>query len=175
MISDSIHYKMRSQLTLFVSDQNEEIEKIRAKFNPVQYSLIPAHVTLCRETEIEKLDQIINNIRTISLAGPLEIEFEQAEKFENGKGVFIPARTENSDFYKLREKVLKGTQFNKAYLPHITLMHPRNSTCTDEIFDQIKKYVLPSTLTFDTISWIEETNSGKWIIIEQFPIVKSTV
>ncbi|GLU55501.1 hypothetical protein Dfri01_49620 [Dyadobacter frigoris] len=167
---------MRRQLTLFLSSQNEEIEKIRAEFNPAQHELISAHVTLCRDNEIEKPDVVIHNIKTISLVQPLIIEFEPAERFENGKGVLIPARTGNQEFYDLREKVLKGIQeFNKHYLPHITLMHPRNSTCTDEIFDQIKKYKLPSMVTFDTISLIEQTDGGRWTIIEQFPIVKSVL
>lgn len=167
---------IRRQLTLFLSEQYEEIEKIRAEFNPVQYALIAAHVTLCRENEIEKLDQIINNINSISFTQPLEIEFEQAEKFDNGKGVFIAAKAGNPDFQKLRELILKGaTEFNKNYLPHITLMHPRNSTCTDELFDEIKKHQLPSIIVFDTISLIEQIDGGRWSIIEQFPIVKHAV
>ena len=132
---------MRRQLTLFISDQNEEIEKIRAEFNPVQFELIAAHITLCRENELENLNKVVSNIKTIGLVKSLQIEFSSAERFADGKGVFIPAKTENYDFHELRKKILYETQeFNQNYLPHITLMHPRNSTCSDEIFDQIKNY-----------------------------------
>ncbi|MEO6686119.1 MAG: 2'-5' RNA ligase family protein [Dyadobacter sp.] len=162
---------MRRQLTLFLSDQNKEIEEIRAKFNPVQFELIAAHVTLCRETEINDLDKIITNIKSISYIKSLQIVFQPAERFENGKGVLLPAKIGNDDFYDLRKEILKGAkEFNKDYLPHITLMHPRNSTCTNVIFDQITKYKLPSVVSFDTISLIEQTNGGKWIIMREFPI-----
>ena len=40
----------RKQLTLFVKDvQAKAIEAIRRQYNPEQYALIKAHVTLCRE------------------------------------------------------------------------------------------------------------------------------
>ncbi|WP_159476363.1 2'-5' RNA ligase family protein [Dyadobacter sp. 3J3] len=162
---------MRRQLTLFLSDQNKEIEEIRAKFNPVQFELIAAHVTLCRETEIEELDKIITNIKSISCIKSLQIIFQPVERFEKGKGVLLPAKIGNDDFYNLRKEILKGTKvFNKDYLPHITLMHPRNSTCSDLIFDQITKYKLPSIVGFNTISLIEQADGGKWIIIREFPI-----
>ncbi|MCF0056041.1 2'-5' RNA ligase family protein [Dyadobacter sp. CY356] len=162
---------MRRQLTLFLTNQKDEIEKIRSEFNPVQFELIAAHITLCRENEIEELDKIIGNIRTISFSKPLQMEFEPVERFEKGKGLLIPAKIGNSDFLELRTTILAGTgEFNRNYLPHITLMHPRNSICTDKIFDQIKKYKLPSIINFDTISLIEQTGDGVWKIIQQFPI-----
>jgi 2'-5' RNA ligase len=165
-------HQTRRQLTLFIAGQNETIEKIRAEFNPEQYGLISAHVTLCREDEIEPVEKVIENIKSISWGKPVRLEFNPAERFENGKGVFIPAKRDNQDFYELRKAVLNGlNEFPGKPLPHITLMHPRNSTCTDIIFERIKKYKLPSELIFDKISLIEQRNGGKWIIIEEFPIM----
>ena len=165
-------HQTRKQLTLFIAGQNEAIEKIRAEFNPEQYNLIAAHVTLCREDEIEPVEKVIQNIRSISWDKPVRIAFNPPERFENGKGVFIPAKTDNPDFYELRKAVLKGlNEFPGKPIPHITLMHPRNSTCTDIIFERIKKYKLPTELFFDKISLIEQHNSGQWMIIEEFPIM----
>jgi 2'-5' RNA ligase len=165
-------HQSRKQLTLFIAGQNEAIEKIRAEFNPEQYRLISAHVTLCREDEIEQIEKVIENIKSISRGKPVTMAFNPPERFENGKGVYIPAKGENPEFYELRKTVLNGVnEFPRKPLPHITLMHPRNSTCTDVIFDQIKKYELPTELIFDTISLIEQNNGGPWIIIEQFAIM----
>jgi 2'-5' RNA ligase len=165
-------HQTRRQLTLFIAGQNEAIEKIREEFNPEQYHLIPTHVTLCREDEIELVEKVIENIKSISWDKPLRIEFNLPERFENGKGVFIPAKMDNPDFYELRKAILNGlNEFPRKPLPHITLMHPRNSTCTDIIFEQIKKYELPTELIFDKISLIEQHNGEKWIIIEEFPII----
>ncbi len=165
-------HQTRRQLTLFIAGRNEAIEKIRAEFNPEQYGLISAHVTLCREDEIEPVEKVIENIKSISWGKPVRLEFNPAERFKNGKGVFILAKRDNQDFYELRKAVLNGlNEFPGKPLPHITLMHPRNSTCTDIIFERIKKYKLPSELIFDKISLIEQRNGGKWIIIEEFPIM----
>jgi 2'-5' RNA ligase len=165
-------HQTRRQLTLFIAGQNEAIEKIREEFNPEQYHLIPTHVTLCREDEIEPIEKVIENIRFLSWPKPIRIEFDPPERFENGKGVFIPAKRNNPDFYALRKAVLNGlNEFPGKLLPHITLMHPRNSTCSDIIFERIKKHELPTELIFNKISLIEQRNGGKWIIIEEFPIM----
>jgi hypothetical protein len=45
--------KKRIQLTLFVGEpESVAIEHIRKMFNPLQYALIKAHVTLCRADEL---------------------------------------------------------------------------------------------------------------------------
>ncbi len=160
----------RRQLSLFLNDNNETIESIRAKYNPVQYGLIAAHVTLCREDEIEALEQIIENIKAIELDEPICIQFDSVERFAEGKGVFIPAKGENKSFVELRKVVLGLSELSKEQHPHITLIHPRNETCTDEIFAHIQTYDLPTEFHFDTISLIEQIDGGKWEVIEIFLI-----
>ena len=52
---------IRRQLTLFVEQKDAEtIEKVRQEFNPKQFELIKSHVTLCREDEIQNLEQVIS-------------------------------------------------------------------------------------------------------------------
>jgi hypothetical protein len=162
---------IRKQLTLFISDQNKMIEKVRATFNPVQHQLIAAHVTLCREDEIQPLATVLRNLQTIILNEPIRIDFEPIERFEHGKGLLMPAKTDNKAFHELRKMVLKDViELPRIHLPHVTLIHPRNATCTDELFDQIKQYQFPTELYFNQISLIEQKNDGKWLVIEQFPI-----
>lgn len=163
---------IRRQLTLFVSEQKGAIEKVRSQYNPEQYHLIAAHITLCREDEIEPIEQIIENINSIILSQPICIELDHVIRFSEGKGVMIPGKGENISFRKLRKSVL-GTGFAKEHHPHITLMHPRNSTCTDEIFEKIKETELPKELFFDTIALIEQNNGGKWSIVKEFKITEN--
>lgn len=163
---------VRKQLTLFLSDQKELIEKIRLEFNPIQYGLIGAHVTLCRENEIADLNAVIKNLKSIHLQQPLKIDFNLMERFDQGKGLFIPAKQDNKAFHLLRALVLKDLPgMYKATMPHITLMHPRNSTCTTQIFNKIKNIELPKTLYFDKISLIEQVNGEKWTTIDEFSIL----
>ena len=147
------------------------IEKVRAAFNPIQHQLIAAHVTLCREDEIKPLATVLSNLKTITLSEPIRIDFGPIERFEYGKGLLLPAKADNKAFDELRKMVLKDViEFPRMHLPHVTLIHPRNATCTDELFDQIKQYQFPTELYFNQISLIEQENGGKWLVLEQFAI-----
>ncbi len=164
-----IQNPIRRQLTLFVQDNNGTIEKIRKKFNPVQYELIPAHVTLCREDEIELIEKVVQNIKSLRLDNQVKLIFDPVDRFQDGKGVLIPAKIENNEFHDLRRRILKGINDSpRQHRPHITLMHPRNSTCTDNIFNQIKQYTFPTEISFNKISVIEQKNGGPWTILEEF-------
>ncbi len=49
-------------------------------------------------------------------------------------------------------------------------MHPRNSICTNEIFEIIKRYKLPNKLKFEKISLIEQTHGERWNVIEEYKL-----
>lgn len=160
---------IRHQLTLFVGRQDaQEIEHIRQKFNPIQQELIACHVTLCREDEIENLEIILENLRLLKMPS-ITIQFGQATRFEEGKGVFLPAVGESEAYHNLRQTILKNLPAPiRKPEPHITLIHPRNGTCTDEIFAEIQKITLPAQIDFDKIHLIQQINGGKWEILEIF-------
>jgi 2'-5' RNA ligase superfamily len=163
--------KKRIQLTLFVSENDSlQIEKIRQQFNPVQYVLIKSHVTLCREEELEQLDKVIANLEKLEHEA-ITIEFGNAVRFANGAGVLLPAIGSRESFYKLRQHILQGI-IDKPGIPdpHITLMHPRNSLCTDDIFEQVKNCNPPAKLTFTTISLIEQEPGMKWQVVRTFDL-----
>jgi 2'-5' RNA ligase len=163
---------IRRQLTLFLSQDNAEIiEKVRQKFNPKQFELIKAHITLCREDELENIDQILQNLIALN-EQKITIQFEKLTRFDDGKGVYLLSEdTEN--FNKLRQKILTNViNEPKKQIPHITLMHPRNATCNDEIFEQISKQKFPLNFTFNEISLIEQKNEGKWEILKSFVLTK---
>lgn len=162
---------IRQQLTLFLNKKDAgAIEKIRKKFNPKQQQLIDSHVTLCREEEITNLDKILDNLQNLDTS-KITIQFGQAIRFDHNKGVLLPASGDNRQFHQLREKVLSGSNISmRTHDPHITLMHPRNSNCTDEIFEAIQSVNLPVSLNFYTISLIKQINGGPWQIIDRFKL-----
>jgi 2'-5' RNA ligase superfamily len=160
---------IRRQLTLFVEQQDSEsIEKIRQQFNPRQSELIKSHVTLCREDEIENLEQVIINLYRLTMT-EIVIEFGEISRFDNGKGLLLSAKADNIEFQELRKQILHGMNDHPGKQePHITLMHPRNSTCTDNIFAQIKKISLPAKLKFKKICLIEQKDGGQWNVLREF-------
>lgn len=162
----------RIQLTLFVDEHNAgSIEKIRSTYNPEQYARIRSHVTLCREEELRDIEHIQQNLTQLN-HHCITIEFGNVTRFAAGKGVMIPAAGTNTSFYELRKAVLQGiSSYPVQHEPHITLMHPRNATCTDDLFHQLQQVQLPRRLTFCTISLIEQEHDGPWRILNEFTLI----
>jgi hypothetical protein len=163
--------KTRTQITLFINENDAKIiEEIRQKFNPKQHALIQSHVTLCREDELENMEQILDNLAHLQ-HNPTTINFGNIICFSDKKGVLIPAIGSLESFENLRKDILKSIIENpRIQEPHITLMHPRNATCTDEIFAEIQKYDLPNALKFCEISLIEQELGQKWHVLKKFEL-----
>lgn len=163
----------RLQLTLFLGESDSfEIEKFRKKFNQVQFELIKTHITLCREDEIESLEKIKANLKSLLLK-PFILNLGRPVRFSEGKGLLIPIIGNASKFHKLRLKILKGViKKPRVHEPHITIIHPRNATCTDEIYDLLQNYQFPSKVSFDSISLIEQIQDEKWSVLEVFKLEK---
>lgn len=163
--------KPRIQLTLFVDEnKSQEIERIREEFNPKQYQLIKSHVTLCRDEELEHIEKVLLNLSRLN-HHYITIKFGTIVRFSEGKGVLLPATGLNDPYYKLSEFILQGisnTTSNAA--PHITLMHPRNSICTDQIFENLIKIKTPGELVFNKVSLIEQYPGCKWKTIKSFEL-----
>jgi 2'-5' RNA ligase len=161
------------QLTLFVDEyESRAIEDIRRQFNPEQYQLIKSHVTLCREDELGLFEKLMANLSALKCP-PVSIDFGSVVRFSDGKGVLLPGAGNNEPFHQLRKIVLQGiSEKPRNHEPHITLLHPRNATCTDELFEQIKTKKLPGKLVFNTISVIEQEAGEKWIVLNVFNLNK---
>ena len=131
----------RQQLTIFLDDiESRTIESIRRKFNPKQFKLIRSHITLCREDEIKDLSLIQSKLRKIEIY-EFQLKVGRLKRFSEGKGVLIAIEDEKNQFHKLRELILQNkNSFPREHKAHITLMHPRNSTCDDK-----KLYSFPSS------------------------------
>ena len=161
--------QIRRQLTLFLDDHySTEIETIRRKYNPVQYKLIRSHITLCREDELENLAQIKLNLSLLD-EDSISINFDRLIRSADQNGVMIGAKHDNHQYHHLRQVILKGCDLPITFPdPHITLMHPRNSICTDEIFNEIRKIKIPESILFKEISLIQQTDGSEWKILETF-------
>lgn len=159
----------RIQLTLFIDEPvAAPIELIRKQFNPEQYQLIRSHVTICREDELEQTERIIRNLSALDY-NPITLHFGQVIRFSEEKGVLMPVIGGNDQFHQLRRAVLNEVISNpRLHEPHITLMHPRNSTCTDAIFQQIQQIKLPDKIIFRTISLIEQEDEKKWKVLNEY-------
>lgn len=160
---------IRRQLSLFIpSEQAIPIEAFRHTYNPAQHQLIPVHVTLCREDELIDWPIIASNLRHHPFS-PIVLEFRSPRRFSGGKGLSMEPANTYETFTQLRKRVLRGAISQpRDHVPHITLIHPRNGICTDEIWMEIQDIQLPTTFSFPSISLIEQINGGKWKVLEVF-------
>ena len=161
----------RRQLTLFLSEScSSEIEKCREKFNSEQFKLIKAHITLCREDEIEELEKINANLNKMCFKS-FDLKIGKPIRFSDNKGVLIPVVGNEVIFQNLRTEILNGViEFPRSQKPHITIMHPRNSSCTTEIFQTITNLKFPNKLRFNKINLIEQTFGESWTILKEYKL-----
>ncbi|MEL7221110.1 MAG: 2'-5' RNA ligase family protein [Bacteroidota bacterium] len=161
----------RKQLTLFLeTSESESIERIRKKFNPKQFALIKSHITLCREDEIEDLSLVLNNLAQMEVE-EFELSVNGLERFSEGKGVFIKMADEERKFHQLRTVILQnGHSVPREHQAHITLMHPRNSTCDDEKFKAIQQVELPQKLRIRKICLIEQEMGKAWRVLREYSL-----
>ena len=159
----------RRQATLFLRGRFP-IDDIRAKFNPEQARLIASHVTLCREDEVHDWDRLTAKLRS-QPPDPVTLGF--GSPVREGNMLFLPSSGPTAGFDDLRAYLLDPTV--RKHDPHITLIHPRNGKCSDEIFELATSHVKPFSHTFDEISFIEQTDGDVWKTIESFALGNADV
>ena len=151
----------RRQATLYLPPPYAaDIEWLRSTCNPAQHALIRAHVTLCREDEVHDWDEFAKRLAAI---GPVEVSLNFGTPVRAGDLVCLPATGSTASFDRLRVSLLHrpGTSVRKQEA-HITLIHPRNGTCSDAIFARIVEQSTPFVVTFRTVTLIAQADGGPW-------------
>lgn len=147
---------LRVQASLYLQ-QVPSLEDLRRRFNPRQAELIPAHVTLCREDEVDDWREL--KARALGL-DPLQLKLTFGRPVREQNLVYLPVVEGLDAFRMLRETLLGASP--RDHDPHITLIHPRNGNCTDDVFDEIMRLSRPFSHTFEVIRVIEQRNGGVW-------------
>ncbi len=158
----------RRQLTLFVpATAAGPLEDVRARVDPVQHRLIAAHVTLCREDDLEDLPEVLARLAAPG-PGPLTLTFGPAEAF-GGHGLLLPCVAGAAAFRQLREGVL-GSARVRDQAPHLTLAHPRNPRAPGNSLAAAAALPAPLTLTFPAVSLIEQAPLEPWVVVGTSPL-----
>jgi hypothetical protein len=151
----------RRQLSLFASGTDgDRIERVRRVVDPVQAALIPAHVTLCREDEIQNANVELLAQR-IGSAAAICLSFDKVERF-SGHGIWLRSAQGQPSFDALRRHVLGLAEIRDA-VAHLTLAHPRNPRASGNSIENVN-LVLPISLVFDRVTLVEQLAAGQnWI------------
>jgi 2'-5' RNA ligase len=151
----------RRQATLYLPGSNRDaVDLLRSRFNPLQAQLIRAHVTLCREDEVENWEHLASRLKVL---GPIEVPLQFGTPLRSGDSVYLPASGSTESFDSLRAALLnKGDVQPRKLTPHITIIHPRNGECDDEKFREICRSIEPFSIVFREVTLIEQINGGAW-------------
>lgn len=151
----------RRQASLFLRDQFQ-IESLRLRYNPVQARLIPAHVTLCREDEVADWDAVHARLESFC---PFEIVLGFGAPVREDNFVYLPVNLGGDQFHEFRCAVLKTHA--RKHVPHLTIIHPRNGVCSDQLFAEISTTVSSFEYTFPEVMLIEQEDDGVWKTISR--------
>jgi hypothetical protein len=137
--------------------------------DPIQASLIPAHVTLCREDELG--DMSCSDIETtlgIPAAQVLTLQFGRPLAFQ-GHGLLLPCVAGEAQFRTLRELILTPAKARR-HEPHITLAHPRNPKSDNNSLASALE--LPDGLSFRfcVVQLIEQAGAAPWRLVREFAL-----
>jgi hypothetical protein len=177
---------IRRQLSVFAPEpMRTALDALRATLDPVQHRLIPAHVTLCREDELEVLTPDANADAVaaavaLRLTEPpasraLTLVFGTAESFDE-HGILLPCVDGESAFHALRAEILTPAIAPDALrrpAAHLTLAHPRNPRAPGNSLAVAQRTVSPLRLTFGEVHLIERVGSAPWTVQATFALTRA--
>lgn len=140
--------------------------------DPVQHRLIPAHVTLCREDELDGIG--IEEVRERIHRGrpaPITLRFGPPERFAD-HGILMPCLDGLAAFQALRCLVL-ATEEARAHAPHLTLAHPRNPKAPGNDLASADPLRAGVHMTFATVHLIEQRDAAPWDVLGTIPLPTS--
>jgi 2'-5' RNA ligase len=160
--------EIRKQLSMYVPTYAaQDIEAVRKVVDPIQSSLIPAHITLCREDELCDFSKLEDRLNKIPFK-PLTLTFSKPEIF-SGHGLLLNCIEGKHDFKLLREYVLDSKDIRNQK-PHITLAHPRNPKSAGNLLSSTSRLSEIIEIIFPTIYLIKQEMGKPWLVIERYEL-----
>ena len=161
---------MRVQLSLFVPPEvGVQLEALRQVMDPIQASLIPAHVTLCREDELVGVSPKELEARLAAAeACSIHLRFGPAEVFSE-HGVLLPCVAGAQAFQKLRRRVL-ASETVREHAPHLTLAHPRNPRAAGNTADALRGLPDALEVRFATVFRIQQSGAAAWRVLQRYSL-----
>ena len=143
------------------------IEAVRALVDPVQHRLIPAHVTLCREEDLDEVDTVRARLEALRFA-PVVLRFGAAVAFSS-HGWLLPCLDGEDAFAALRARVIGTERALRVQVPHLTLAHPRNAKAIGNTPTNATQLPAPLALGFATIALIEQDDATTpWRVVARY-------
>ncbi|CAN5241134.1 hypothetical protein BH20ACI2_BH20ACI2_12020 [soil metagenome] len=159
------YWTMRRQLTLFLPLAHRVVvDPIRQRLDPLQHAIVPAHVTLCRDEELTPWQGLSQNLANL---GPFAITLQFGEPQVLSDGCVLLRPSHGAEEYQHLRRSILGP-LAKHHGAHITLLHPRNVAGVTYNLAEINHALIGLTITFRTISLIEQHGAGPWVVRQDY-------
>lgn len=150
---------MRRQLTLFLPGAARAIvEPIRLRLDPLQYALIPAHVTLCRDEELPPWPLLSARLAALGRFS-LSLRFGRPEQLADGC-VLLRLVQGSEPYQQLRQAMLGPAA--RLHGAHITLLHPRNAKGVSCNLADLGPVLDGIDIQFNSLALIEQLGQESW-------------
>lgn len=152
----------RRQLSLFVAEpERTELDALRARADPVQHALIPAHVTLVRDEDVDNWARVHARLEALA---PLRLVLELGPPCAlEGGGAMLPVVGSTAGFDELRARLLAGQPgATRKQTPHLALLHPRNRARWGLSVAEVCAQRTPTRVVFERVVWIEQVAGEPW-------------
>lgn len=160
--------RLRHQLTLFLPEAASQlVEQVRAVVDPVQAALIPPHVTLVRDDELNQVssESFTGRLdRPVDLTTSLELTFGGPSPSVD-HGILMPCTSELTEFQSLRCRLFRELQ-SKPMKAHITLAHPRNPRAVGNTPQNLQPLANGLTIRFRQLALIQQTDGQPWVTLK---------
>lgn len=163
--------RVRHQLTLFLPELPVAlVEPVRRVVDPVQASLIPAHVTLVREDEIPETcwQELCRNLQSPDYS--LILTFGQPERSVD-HGILMPCKDGQTEFQRLRTRMFEHLA-DRLLCAHLTLAHPRNPQAPGNTLENTGALKNGITVRFEEVALIRQVGSDPWEVLQKVPLCR---
>ena len=117
-------------------------------------------MTLCREDEVTDWGLLATQVSGLD---EIDISLSFGRPVREGNLVTLPPVGSTESFDAFRRCVMIGQSKSiRKHIPHITLIHPRNGTCTDRVFEEMSIHLSPFSVIFRSVTMIEQVDGGVW-------------
>jgi hypothetical protein len=144
------------------------VETVRHEWDPGMAALIPAHVTLVYPEEAPSVELLVERLRS---ASPHVQPFRLRTGTLSGSdtaGVFVDVEDVDGGFRALRDELLRPPFDRVAFVPHVTLVHPRTSSRGAEL--RSGGPPLPAHQFTARDVAITAFDGVRWAVLQRFPL-----
>ena len=162
----------RTQLSLFVPGPARTLlDALRARADPLQHALIPAHATLVRDEDVTSWAVLRDRLAGL---GPVRVELALGSPVLQHGGAYLPGVDSAGQFDALRRRLLFDQPGRgRTQSPHLTLMHPRHQgsfgMTPQALAAELAGTELPAQLCFEQVVMIVQDPGEPWRVVASSP------